>query len=303
MRKKLPSKLDKKVLIKNRHCCCICQRDGIGKEVIIHHIDGNNSNNIISNLAVLCLIHASQADAGLSKGKLGSGKKLKPDAVREYKRLWERKIEVERNIQKQILPITQKKQVETLFYFEIRKTITEIIALNDADKRVKEKFKFLDQLYFEEAFSNLNLRKILIQAYSDISVLTIETNNLPKVLCASILNLFLHLVGPEEVPIRSEDKKLFAKSLDVLKTLGEFAAEFNNKSVLKKVCDTIYEFGEIATWYNLKKEKREIYEILNKMKKYALDFEDKKRTKTVINEREERKKIIDKTLNDIKKIA
>lgn len=95
MRRKLPSSLEKHVLVKNRHCCCICQSDGYGKDVIVHHIDGKNSNNVESNLAVLCLVHASQADAGLKKGKLGAGKKLKPDFVKQYKNIWERKIEHE----------------------------------------------------------------------------------------------------------------------------------------------------------------------------------------------------------------
>jgi len=95
MRQKLPSSLERQLLVKNRHCCCICQNDGLGKEVEVHHIDGSNSNNIESNLAVLCLVHASQADAGLKKGKLGAGKKLKPDAVRQYKKIWERRIELD----------------------------------------------------------------------------------------------------------------------------------------------------------------------------------------------------------------
>jgi len=95
MRQKLPSSLERRVLTKNRLCCCICQNDGYGKEVFVHHIDGKNSNHIEPNLAVLCLVHASQADAGLMKGKLGSGKKLKPDLVRKFKRIWERKIELD----------------------------------------------------------------------------------------------------------------------------------------------------------------------------------------------------------------
>lgn len=95
MRHKLSPSLERCVLVKNRHCCCICQSDGYGKDVLVHHIDGNNSNNVESNLAILCLIHASQADAGLKRGKLGSGKKLKPDFVKQYKKIWERKIELE----------------------------------------------------------------------------------------------------------------------------------------------------------------------------------------------------------------
>jgi len=94
MRKKLSYSLERRVLVNNRHCCCICQNDSYGKDVLVHHIDGDNSNNVKSNLAVLCLVHASQADAGLKRGKLGSGKKLKPDAVRQYKKTWERKIEL-----------------------------------------------------------------------------------------------------------------------------------------------------------------------------------------------------------------
>lgn len=90
-RKKLNSSTEQCILIKNRHCCCICQEMGIDKEVIIHHIDGNNRNNVISNLAVLCLVHASKADAGLHKGKLGSGRKLTPKYVLKYKDIWEKR--------------------------------------------------------------------------------------------------------------------------------------------------------------------------------------------------------------------
>jgi len=93
MRKKLSPSLEICILVNNRHCCYICQNDGYGKEVLVHHIDGNNSNNIESNLAVLCHVHASQADAGLKPGKLGSGKKLKPNHVRQYKKIWETRIE------------------------------------------------------------------------------------------------------------------------------------------------------------------------------------------------------------------
>lgn len=137
MRKKIPRSLEKKVLIKNRHCCCVCQREGFGQDVNIHHIDGNNRNNVISNLAVLCLDHASKADAGLSKGKQGSGKKLKPDEVREYKRIWERKIELESKIQKKTLPTYKRKQLEILYNFEIHKSKNEISSLRDTDKRVE----------------------------------------------------------------------------------------------------------------------------------------------------------------------
>jgi transcription initiation factor TFIIIB Brf1 subunit/transcription initiation factor TFIIB len=91
MSRKIGPSKERMVLLRNRHCCCVCQEDGFDREVVIHHIDGKRENNEISNLAVLCLVHASMADSGLTKVKHGSGRKLKPDQVREYKQIWEEK--------------------------------------------------------------------------------------------------------------------------------------------------------------------------------------------------------------------
>jgi hypothetical protein len=146
MRKPLSPVLERKILVKNRHCCCICHKDGIGKEVWIHHIDGNNSNNVLSNLAVLCILHASQADAGLISGKLGAGKKLKPDEVREFKKNWETKIEQENNIQKNIVSIEKREQLEILYFFEINKTKNEILSCEKDSVLIEEKLDFLDQI-------------------------------------------------------------------------------------------------------------------------------------------------------------
>ncbi len=122
MRPKLPSSIERRVLLQNRHCCCVCQVDGHGKEVLIHHIDGNNRNNVESNLAVLCLVHASMADAGLKHGKLGSGKKLKPDSVRQYKKIWQKKADLASQHRIETLTLRAKKQLEILYKFEIHKT-------------------------------------------------------------------------------------------------------------------------------------------------------------------------------------
>ena len=304
MRKKLPATLEKKILVKNRHCCCICQRDGIGQDVNTHHIDGNHNHNVESNLAVLCLIHASQADAGLKKGKLGSGKKLKPGEVKEYKKIWERKIDLENKHKKQIIPLYRKKHLEALFYFEIRKTANEIVSLNDTDKRIKDKFNYLDQFYFEEVFTDINLRKILLEAYSDMAIQTFERTELPKKICSSLENLFLHLVGPEDVSIGPQDKMLISKSIEVLETLGDFAAEFNkNSSVLQKVCATIYNFGEISTWYKLKQQKTKIYKVLNKIKNFSLHYEDEKKPASEVKkEQKKRQTMVDRYYNKLKRL-
>lgn len=301
MRKKLPVNLERKVLVKNRHCCCICQRDGFGQEVIVHHIDGDNSNNTTSNLAVLCLIHASMADAALRKGKLGAGKKLKPEEIKEYKKIWERKIELESKQRRQFLPVYKRKQLEIMYHFEINRIKNELLSFKDTDKRIKEKFDFFDYLVIEELTSGVKIRNILLKAYSDLGLFTIGETQLPKRLASSIWGLFIHLVGPDKVKMDQDDKKLFTESLKVLSNLGEFSAEFsNNKSVLKKICNVIYDFYEIGIWYKLKKEKNKIYKALLKIKESCLKFEENKRIPKYIKERRVRRAIVDNILKQIK---
>lgn len=287
----------------NRHLCCICQHHSLGKDVVIHHIDGDPNKNVAGNLAVLCLEHASQADAGLKRGKLGSGKKLKPTEVKEYKRIWERKIELENKYRRPVISSIKRKQLETLFHFEIRKTVNEIISLGDTDKRIEEKFEYLNQFYLEEVFQNINLRKLLLDAYSDMAIQIIERTELPKKICASVESLFFHLVGPDEVGLHPEDKPLLSRALKVLKTLGEFSAEFNKISILERVCKSVYHFGEIATWYELSQEKTKAYRTLTTIKKACLEYEGAKKTTTEIKkEREKRQAIVDKYSKKLKEI-
>jgi hypothetical protein len=43
-----------RLLAKNGRMCCVCKADGVGLE--IHHIDGDHSNTVDENLAVLCVV-------------------------------------------------------------------------------------------------------------------------------------------------------------------------------------------------------------------------------------------------------
>lgn len=170
MRRKIPKNIEKKLLVMNRHCCCICGIATMHKPVAIHHIDGNNSNNKVVNLAVLCLDHHSMADSGLVKGKVGAGKKLSPEYVKEYKRLWESKVEATSNLPKKTFPLYQKKHLQIFYQFEIRRRKTEIAILPGNDKRIKENFQYFGELLMEELTSGLPVRKFLLEAYDDLVV-------------------------------------------------------------------------------------------------------------------------------------
>ncbi len=78
----IPPKIASSLLMANRHACCVCQ----DHRVQIHHIDDDATNNVLENLAALCLPHHDQATmtAGLSR-------KLKAEDIRKYKQQWEAK--------------------------------------------------------------------------------------------------------------------------------------------------------------------------------------------------------------------
>lgn len=76
----VPDATRTKVLLANRHACCVCQRI----DVQIHHIDGDASNHEEGNLAVLCLPHHDKATAPRSLTA-----RLKASEVTAYKHAWE----------------------------------------------------------------------------------------------------------------------------------------------------------------------------------------------------------------------
>lgn len=273
MRPKLPPFIERRVLLQNRHCCCICQVDGYGKEVLIHHIDGNNRNNVESNLAVLCLVHASIADAGLKHGKLGAGKKLKPDSVRQYKKNWQNKADLERQHRKEALTLRAKKQLEILYKFEINKTKYFILSLKDNDRRVKEAFDYFDQLVIEEYISGVNIRIILIDAYFNLALQAINAIVVPQRLANSLWRLFNHLGSSDKVPITSKDKKIFSECLGIFEILGKDAGEFDGGiPVLMIVCQKLYEFAEIASWSKLASERKRLFSVFDKIYKACANF-------------------------------
>ena len=273
MRLKLSSSLERRVLVKNKHCCCICQNDGYGKEVLVHHINGNNSNNVESNLAILCLVHASQADAGLKKGKLGSGKKLKPDAIKLYKKLWQRKVEHEQQHRREFLDLKERKQFEILFKFEIHKTMYLILSLKDTDKRVLESFDYLDQFIAEDFTSGIDIRTILVDAFSNISFHNFHSIEIiPCRLAKSIGELLSYYSGVTN-PTSSKEKYIFNECLIILEDLGEDAAKYEGgTSVLKAVCQAMFDFAEQISWQDLVTEKKILISTFEKIHKACSEY-------------------------------
>lgn len=81
-RPKIPQHISDDLMFRNRHTCSICREPR--KHVQIHHIDGNNANNLPANLSVLCLdCHSIVTAIG------GLGRSYTQGEVIKYKRDWE----------------------------------------------------------------------------------------------------------------------------------------------------------------------------------------------------------------------
>lgn len=78
----IPDKISDKLMFLNRHICCICTIRH--KHVQIHHIDGNNNNNDIENLAVVC----NDCHSKVSSNE-GLGRGYTINEVKMYKSEWE----------------------------------------------------------------------------------------------------------------------------------------------------------------------------------------------------------------------
>lgn len=81
-----PAQRDR-LIAKNSARCCVCKRGGIGLH--LHHIDGDNSNTIDENIAVLCVEDHDQHHRP-SKYRKTRHLELSSEKLLEYKQSWER---------------------------------------------------------------------------------------------------------------------------------------------------------------------------------------------------------------------
>jgi len=301
---KIPHKIEIRTLVKNKHTCCICRDFKSYQEPIIHHIDGNPANNKENNLAVLCPNHASMADAGLRKGKLGSGKKLTPDEVRANKTLWEDRTAIETRVEKSILPLKERKQLEILYKFEISRRKNEILSLPQKQQQLRRNnYEFLQQLLIEEFITGLKLRPIIIKAFSDIGVQSAGDNYIALPLVDAVRGLFLHLVGPEDVKIRADDKKILLESLEIYEILGGYGAEIlDDTKLLIKVCKAVYELAEISSWYKFSDFLKKSVRVLNRIKRDCSKYEPAKRAENKEKLIKNRIKIVEDSIKLVKKL-
>ncbi len=97
---KPPGDFTDRFLAASRHTCCYCRER---KDVVIHHIDEDPSNNNPDNLCVLCtgchsIVHSNQ----------GLGRKFTPGELKIYRESWKDRCKVED---------TKKTYIKNIFLF------------------------------------------------------------------------------------------------------------------------------------------------------------------------------------------
>ncbi len=97
-RPKIPIQTEIKLLLNCRRRCCICfglDRDHRVKQGQIAHLDKNNQNNDIGNLAFLCFTHHDQYDSKTSQSKgltLAEVKAFKEELEKYINENWNKRI-------------------------------------------------------------------------------------------------------------------------------------------------------------------------------------------------------------------
>lgn len=287
MRVKITKKQEAEVLFLNRHTCCICHEKN--KDVQIHHIDGNNSNNKIRNLAILCLDCHSKVT-----GTRGLGKSYSILEVKRYKQEWEnivkKKYEFPSTMRAKPIPKIEKQ----LFIFEIKRLIYEMLSVKDSQKTILERnFEALWHISILEG-----LQKEIVEHLSyAFALCAISEINKPIALARALPEFFNYLVGPNHVNLTKKDE---ANVLDAIETVGfthNLCTDGNkNYRMLRAQKESLSEFIQIAIRYRNNKIFREALKILKEIRESTQTtfYDDDKKMPKLTKE-------IDNLLMDIQK--
>jgi hypothetical protein len=239
----IPRPIEASVLFDNDHTCCICNEKG--KDVQIHHIDGNNHNNDPSNLAVLCLECHSKATA-----RRGFGRKYSPLEVEKYKRNWEFAVKERRKLLRQHVPRRTKNWVE----IETARIVYELAATKNME-RAKEILGLLDLYDIFERNSSFALDQL-----HDV-VPFISGPGKRALVAEHVLHYFWHLPGPEYVKIKDKDTKDLKRAIRFLEWMGTFEATTTRApGPIRVSLDSLAEIFKTANLY----AKRELQDAVMK---------------------------------------
>jgi hypothetical protein len=248
----IPKTIEARILFDNDHTCCICNQ--VGKDVHIHHIDGDDQNNVPPNLAVLCLECHSKAT-----GSRGFGRKYSPLEVQKYKQNWELVVSRRRKLLVQHTSLGTSKWVE----IETARIVYEFAVTRDIE-RANEIFELLDMYYIFEGNSSFALDRL-----HDV-VPFVSSPKKSALMAEHVLHYSWHLPGPEDVKIKGKDIKDLHRAIRVLEWIGTFEAMSRRAAgPINASLDSLAGISTMANLYGQRKLQDAALKAINAIRKEA----------------------------------
>ena len=244
-RRRIAASLEAGVLFQSDHTCCICRQRG--KDVQIHHIDENSSNNSADNLAVVCLDCHS-----LVSGGRGLGKTYKRGEVRHYKRAWEKHVQNVRGIHKP--RINYKKELVS----QIDLIVCEILASRSDLRRVKGLLRVLYELHLWRGGPEIN--KKIVEGMSHLALMSgLDSGPLAALVAEKLWELCWHFVGPKDVSMNRNDANEVLGCVRALNALSYFTcANSHDKKNIQPILFSCERLFQIGLWYSNKRISNEV---------------------------------------------
>lgn len=186
----------------NEASCCVCGKSNIQ----IHHIDGNNTNNKLKNLAVLCTEHHDQASSRSSMTR-----HLSAPLVRRFKSDWEVRVSKKREIARRNTIV--KEEDRPFIKFEIKRLIYSLTAFPDK----KTTNAVIDQLYSWHVFTDST--KNILNTFDNIRWFLKGTQI--SILLSRVWEFFWQFVGPEDIKMRRGDEREILIAIELIGSLGQ----------------------------------------------------------------------------------
>jgi hypothetical protein len=202
----IPEELEAQLLFASDHMCCICRE--AGKDVQIHHIDSNRTNNNTANLAVVCLDCHSRVT-----GPRGLGRSYKPREVTLYKQQWEQSVVQRRSLSHGDVPYKSElvSQIDLLF--------CEYLALPIGDRRGDVLLGQLSHLHDWRGSREVDEK--IIEGIEHVALVAGADAQSEKTLVLPdlLLRLCWQYVGPTQAPMDEAGKAHVLHCVGTLATL------------------------------------------------------------------------------------
>jgi len=271
-RKSIPPQIEREILFRNEASCCICGKNNVQ----IHHIDGNNSNNDLKNLAVLCIEHHDQASS-----KSSMTRRLTPALVKKFKSDWEARISKKREIARRY--IRTNKEEQSFVRFEIKRLVYSLSAFPDK----KSTNAIIEQLYNWHLFSDST--KNILKTIGYIRWFLKETQI--SILLTHLWEFFWQFVDPKDVPMTKKDEKNLVIAIELIGDLGkQIVILEENPRLFKDFFFAVKHFEDFANRYKKDTLKNTIEKQLTEVKKELIEAKKYPQRKTILAEIEKKLK-------------